>query len=370
LDENERMSPGLLHHPPRSILLVRLSARGDIVFSSPLVRAFRRSYPDARITWMAESHTKDLIELHPELDDLIVVDRLGWKKLLAHRRFGILFREVKELVRTLRHRPFDLAIDLQGLLRSGIMTFLSGAPVRIGLGSREGSQHLMTHVLSRTEGDRRRISSEYRYLAEALHLDVGDFAMEVNLAAEDRNWAQRMVEDLGLEKGFFVALPFTTTPQKHWREQRWAQLMDRVQGELGLPAVMLGGPEDGPAQERIRSLAEREPLSLVGKTTLTQASALVERASLVVGVDTGLTHMAIAFHRPTVTLFGSNIPYTLPGTPQARVIVHWLECSPCKGNPTCNGAFTCTELITVDQVLATIQEVLDATAGNRQDAAP
>jgi len=85
---------------------------------------------------------------------------------------------------------------------------------------------------------------------------------------------------------------------------------------------------------------------------------MVERASLVIGVDTGLTHMAIAFDRPTVTIFGSNIPYTKPPTARAKVIVHWLECSPCRGNPTCNGAFTCTELIEVDHILTTAREVM------------
>jgi heptosyltransferase-1 len=85
---------------------------------------------------------------------------------------------------------------------------------------------------------------------------------------------------------------------------------------------------------------------------------MVERASLVIGVDTGLSHMAIAFDRPTVTIFGSNIPYTEPPTNRAKVIVNWLDCSPCRGNPTCDGAFTCTELISVDQVVATAREVL------------
>ncbi len=93
------MSRGILPTPPRSVLLVRLSARGDIVFSSPLVRAFRRTYPNTRLTWMAESHTKDLIEHHPELDEVIVVDRDRWKALWRQRRFRTLGKEVRELVR-------------------------------------------------------------------------------------------------------------------------------------------------------------------------------------------------------------------------------------------------------------------------------
>lgn len=370
------MSGGILPPTLRTVLLVRLSARGDIVFASPLVRAFRRSHPDVKLVWLAESHVKDLIEHHPELDEVIVVQRSRWKKLWKGRRFITLLREVKELIRELRNRQFDVAVDLQGLLRSGIMTYLSGAPVRIGLGSKEGSGALMTHVLSRIEGDRRKISTEYRYFAERAELDLGDFKMEVPLAPEDREWARERETQLGLGGGFCVALPFTTTPQKHWREPRWAELMDRVLVDLGFPTVILGGPEDLPALDRIRGLAKTEPISLVGETSLTQASAMVERASLVIGVDTGLSHMAIAFDRPTVTIFGSNIPYTKTPTDRAKVVVNWLECSPCKGNPTCNGAFTCTELIMVDQIMDTARGVLAnaergrARAEDTEDGSP
>ncbi len=360
------MTRRVLPDPPRNILLVRLSARGDIVFSSPLVRAFRRTWPDVRLTWIAESHTKDLIEHHPELDDLIVWDRSRWRKLWKERRFPTLFREARALVRELRSRRFDVAIDLQGLLRSGLVTFLSGAPVRLGLGSKEGSHLLMSKVLDRNRGDLRKISSEYRFMAEELGLDVGDFKMEVPLAREDRDWALAKEKELGLERGFFIAIPFTTRPQKHWFEDRWAALMDRVTEELGLPTVVLGGPGDQPALDRVQGMTRIPPISLVGKTTLTQAAAMIERASLVVGVDTGLSHIGIAFDRPTVTIFGSNIPYTEPPTDRAKVVVHWLECSPCKGNPTCNGEHTCLRLVTVDQVLDTARVVL--ANGEREKA--
>jgi heptosyltransferase-1 len=352
------MIRGLLPDPPRSILLVRLSARGDIVFSSPLVRAFKRTYPDTKLTWIAENHTKDLIEHHPELDDLIIWDRSRWKKLWRERRLLTLYREARELIRDLRSRKFDVAIDLQGLLRSGIVTILSGAPIRLGLGSKEGSQLLMSRVLGRNRGDLRKISSEYRYMAEELGLDVGDFKMEVPLARADGEWADDKIQELGLENGYFVGLPFTTRRQKHWFEDRWAHLMDRVTEELGLPTVILGGPDDEAALDRIRGMTRKAPVSLVGKTSLTQAGAMIQRASLVIGVDTGLSHMGIAFDRPTVTIFGSNIPYTEPPTDRAKVVVHWLECSPCKGNPTCNGDFTCLKLVTVDQVMDTARIVL------------
>jgi len=358
------MSPRLLPEAPKNVLLVRLSARGDIVFSSPMVRAFRRTYPRARLTWLAESHTKNLIEHHPELDEVLVWNRDEWKRLWKERRFRRLFREITSFIRELRSRRFDLAVDMQGLLRSGIMTFLSGAPTRIGLRPKEGSHIFMTQVVDRdrTGGDRAKVSSEYLYLAQELRLDTSEFQMEVPLSPGDRGFAWEWVQDRGLEEGYAVAIPFTTRPQKHWFEDRWATLLERVDRELGLPPVVLGGPGDGEAFQRIQDQTGVELHSLVGETSLTQAAAVIEGASLVVGVDTGLTHMAIAFDRPTVTIFGSNIPYTEPPTDRARVLVHWLDCSPCKGNPTCNGEYTCMRLIQPEDVLATAREVMAAEA--------
>lgn len=330
------------------------------MFSSPMVRALRRTYPGARITWLAESHTKNLIEHHPELDETLVWDRNAWKKLLKERKLLTLLREAKAFVSALRSRRFDLALDMQGLLRSGLMTFLSGAPIRIGLRPKEGSHIFMTRVVdrNRSEGDRSKVSSEYLVLAQALGLDTREFRMEVPLASADREFIEGWIREEELDRGFAVAIPFTTRPQKHWFEDRWAELLDRVTGEMGLPTVILGGPGDEAALERIRGLAATRPHSLVGRTSLTQAAAAIERAALVVGVDTGLSHMGIAFDRPTVTLFGSNIPYTEPPTDRARVLVHWLACSPCKGNPTCNGDYTCLKLIGVEDVLAAAREVM------------
>jgi heptosyltransferase-1 len=325
-----------------------------------MVRAFRRTYPEVRITWLAESHTKNLIEHHPELDELLVWDRNAWKRLVKERRFLTLFREAKAFVSELRKRRFDLAVDMQGLLRSGLMTFLSGAPTRIGLRPKEGSRFFMTRVVDRhrNQGDRAKVSSEYLYLAQELGLDTREFRMEVPLSGEDREFIRGWIREEGLEGGYAVAIPFTTRPQKHWFEDRWAALLDRVREELDLPTVILGGPGDEEALDRIRGFADSRPLSLVGKTSLTQAAGAIEKAALVIGVDTGLSHMGIAFDRPTVTLFGSNIPYTEPPTNRAKVLVHWLECSPCKGNPTCDGDYTCLKLISVDDVLAAAREVM------------
>lgn len=340
-----------------NILLVRLSAIGDIVFASPLITALRRAYPQARIAWLVQPEYRTLLDRHPDLDEVIVCPLGDWRRLWHERRFGELWSSVRALRGVLRERRFDLAIDLQGLLKSGALVWLAGASRRIGLGSREGSRWLMTETLPRG-GDPRGIGSEYLYLAERLGLPTDGFAMAVHYDQDEAAFADRLIADEGLGAGFATLCPFTTRPQKHWFEERWATLATRITEELGLTPVLLGGPGDREAARRIRALGSTRLLDLVGGTSLTQAAALIDRASLLVAVDTGLGHMGIALGTPSLLLFGSTRPYLVTGRDDARVLYHPLPCSPCKRRPTCDGAFTCMQLIEVDEVIAAARAVL------------
>lgn len=333
-----------------SILIVRLSAIGDIVFASPLVHALRRRYPRARISWLVQPESRSLLECHPELDEVIVWPREEWQRLWKARRWRELWRAVSAFRASLRSRRFDLALDVQGLMKSGLLAWLSGARERIGLASREGSRWLMTRVIERG-GEPRRIASEYLHFARRLELPDARFEMCVGLAEEDRRHAGEWLRRQGLERGFVVICPFTTRPQKHWFDASWRRLAERIGAEWGLGVVMLGGPGE---RRRSREIAAGEPpgvINQVGETTLRQAAAIIARASLVVGVDTGLTHMGIAMDRPTLCLFGSTRPYLETGHADARVIYHPRECSPCRRNPTCGGAFHCMADITVEEVM-------------------
>lgn len=346
---------------PRRILLVRTSAIGDIVFASPLVAALRRAYPQAHIAWLVQPECQFLLEHHPDLDEIIAWPAHEWRELRRRRRIGSLVREFRTFRKHLRTRRFDLTLDLQGLLKSGFLTYLSGARERIGLGSREGSRLLMTRIVRRG-GDSNRIGSEYLFLAQSLGLPTHDFSMAVFYGPEAAAWARELIERKGLSHGFAVICPFTTRPQKHWIEPRWAELSERLHTELGLPAVMLGGPGDHEAAGRIRDLAAVGPIDLAGKTTLPQAAALIAGSSLLVSVDTGLGHMGIAFSRPSLLLFGSTCPYLDTTRADAQVLYHRLDCSPCKRKPTCDGAVTCMQLITVDEVLNAARNLLGRAA--------
>jgi len=337
--------------PDAHILLVRLSAIGDIVFASPLVGALRRACPEGHIAWLVQPECSALLDHHPDLDETIVCPMGHWRRLWRERRLRELAAGIRALRQTLRLRRFDLALDLQGLLKSGLLTRLSGAPERIGLGSREGSQWLMTRTLPRG-GDPRRIGSEYLYLAEQLGLPTDPFEMAVHYSAADASFAQEAAVRERLTGGYVVLCPFTTRPQKHWFEERWATLASRLGSDLGLVPVLLGGPSDQEAARRIADDAGCRLVNLAGHTSLTEAAALIDGADLLVGVDTGLGHMGIALGIPSLLLFGSTCPYLETTRANARVLYHPLPCSPCKRRPTCGGAFTCMREIQVGEVLA------------------
>lgn len=342
----------------RRILLVRTSAIGDIVFASPFAAALRKRYPSAHIAWLVEPGIRGLLAADRNIDELISWPKGEWKQLWRARRFVELSARIREFAGTLKAGRFDTAIDLQSLLKSGWLTWLSGAPRRIGLASREGSRWLMTEVVP-PGGTPGRISSEYLHLAEALGLDTDAFFPKLHVDDQSAQVAQSLLARHGLEaKPFAVFAPFTTRPQKHWSEDAWQVLASRVGRELGLTPVILGGPGDCEAAQRLVA-ATHGVVSLAGATSLPEAAAVIARARLLVGVDTGLTHMGPALGTPSVALFGSTRPYLDAGRANSRVIWLGLPCSPCRRRPVCGGAFHCLRDIHVQRVMTEAHTVLN-----------
>lgn len=340
------------------VLLIRTSAIGDVVFASPLAHALRRSHPRAYIAWLVEAGIEGLIEADAAIDEVIVWPKREWERLWRERRLGELAQAVRQFRALLHARRFDTALDLQGLLKSAGLARLSGAAQRIGLGSREGSRLLMTRSIRRG-GAIERISSEYLHFAQALDLDTTDFVPRLTIGAAADAQARALLDAHGLAaRRFAVFAPFTTRPQKHWFEDAWQTLAAQVRAELDLVPVLLGGPADREAGARMA--AGTGLTDLTGRTSLAQAAAVIRHAALVVGVDTGLTHIGIATQRPTIALFGSTRPYLNACRRDARVIWLGLACSPCRRRPTCNGAFTCLRDITPARVASEAKLALAA----------
>jgi heptosyltransferase I len=347
---------------PGRILIIRASAIGDVVFASPMAQALRATYPEARIAWLAEPGIHELLLPDPCIDEVIVWPKAEWRRLWRERRLAALAGTVRAFARSLRGKGFDTVLDLQGLLKSGLLAWATRAPRRIGLGSREGSSLLMSEVIP-LGGRAERISSEYLHCAQRLGLDCGNFRPRLALDAAAEGHALALLADHGLAPGGYAVLaPFTTRPQKHWFADAWQALAPALRARFGLTPVILGGPADREAAAQLLAGidAAAGAVSLAGATRLPEAAALIRHAGLLVGVDTGLTHMGIAFATPTVALFGSTRPYLDTTRANARVIWLGLDCSPCRRRPTCAGAFTCLRDITPARVLDEAALVLAA----------
>lgn len=345
----------------KKVLVVRTSAIGDIVFALPFAKALKETYPDAKLSWLVDKGNQPLLATSPYVDECITIPASEWKSLWDSGQKFKVIQEVLAFGRTLKERQFDVAIDLQGLLKSGIFVWLSNAKQKIGLGSKEGSQWFMNQIIPRS-GDPDRISSEYLFLAEQLHFKDGAFEF---LMSPDPTAEQSALEKLAqlnlAPQNYVVFAAFTTRPQKHWFSDAWEKLAQLVYDETKLTPVLLGGPADGPASEQIASNAP-SIVNLVGKTKLAEAIAVIKNAKALIGVDTGLTHMGIAFNIPTVALFGSTCPYTNTTRDNAKVIWLHLPCSPCKRKPTCNNRFDCLRQITPEMALNTLKDVLRSRA--------
>lgn len=339
----------------KSILIIRLSAIGDVVMASPMIAALRKTYPDCKLSWLVEPAQAALLEENKQLDEVIIWPKSRWKQLWRQRQYLSLLKEVKAFVQLLRKREFDLALDCQGLLKSGVWAYLSGAPRRIGLGSKEGSRIFMTETLDPAAFQRDRISSEYLFLMDYLGCDTKTFAMEVAQSEKSIAHSRELLISHGLGNNYVVFCPFTTRPQKHWLNTHWLQLATELES-YKLPCVVLGSPQDKEAAEVF--VEHKNIYSLVGKTSLQEAAAIIDKAVCLVGVDTGLTHMGHAVGTPTVAIFGSTRPYLDAGVETGRVIYHAMSCSPCRRHPTCNGRFDCMRSISVQDVLVEMRSLI------------
>ncbi len=347
---------------PENILIIRSSAIGDIAMASALLTPLAEGFPGARVVWLLEPAMKGVLANNEHVDDLLLWPKLEWRRLAREGRWLQLAKEVVAFRHHLRRAKFDLVLDAQGLFRSRLLSWMSGAPRRIGFDSKEPGRFLMTRIISRG-GDSERMGSEYLHMAHELGLETGSFHQCLNAGHEDFEQAAATLAARAVAGPFVAAAPFTTRPQKHWFPDRWTELGRQLHREFGWPMVLLGGPEDRAAGEEIAAAAPGAIISLAGHLSLSASMAVVRQAELVVGVDTGMTHMGPAFARPTIALFGSTCPYLRSSRSNTRVIYRKLDCSPCKRNPTCEGAYHCMREISVQDVCTAAHELLDISEG-------
>jgi ADP-heptose:LPS heptosyltransferase len=272
------------------ILIVKLSAIGDVIHTLPALNVIRKKYPDAHITWLVEQAAYSIIKDHKALNRIIVSKRKTWLKGLAGRSCVKNFREVCSFIKELRDTRYDLILDFQALLKSGVL---------IGL----------------ARGGR---SSEVEY--------------NIYISDQDRNAANDLLMQHGIKapKPLVAINPMAKWETKLWDNLKFANLADRLIEQANADIIFTGGQEDREAIEYIISDMKTRAANLAGKTDLKTLAALYEKTSIVVSTDTGPMHMAAAVGTPVVALFGPTAPWrTGPFGDDHQIVRADLECSPC-----------------------------------------
>jgi ADP-heptose:LPS heptosyltransferase len=279
------------------ILIIRLSAIGDVIHGLPVLCALRAALPNAFLGWVVEGRAGDLLEGHPAIDALVRVPR-RWLKLP---------REVWRLRQRLRELAFETTIDLQCLTKSGVAAWLSGAPRRIGKAgadARELSRWFQNELVP-CGGNH--VIDHYLELLRPLGIRSPAVRFDLPERPVDSRPVDAFLQDQGLSGGPFALLnPGAGWPAKMWPAERYGQLAYYLATKHGLPSVAAwGGNEERPLAEAIVA-ASRGHARLAPPTSMTELAALCRRASLFVGSDTGPMHLAVAVGPPTISLHGPS----------------------------------------------------------------
>lgn len=292
------ISPAALRQlEPRRICLIKPSALGDVAQTLPLLTPLRQQFPQAQISWVVNRELAGLLEGHPDLHEVIPFDRQG----------GI--TPAWNLLQRLRHGKFDLTIDLQGLFRSGVMTWATGASERIGLQTaREASPLAYSGVLANTTDN---VPAHARYWRLAEDLGQGQVPRKavVAIGPSEKTWVRDHI--WGLPRPIVAMHPGAKWETKRWPAEKFAEIAGRVCGEFSGSVIVVGGHGDWNLGTRIVEAAAARrgrALNLAGHTSLKGLAALLEQVDLVVSNDSGPLHLAAELKTPVVGIYTCTSP--------------------------------------------------------------
>lgn len=300
---------------PRHILIVRPSALGDVCRSVPVLASLRQAFPKARIDWLVQDSFVDAVRAHPDLSGVVPFPRRGMKDWLASGRLT----PVGRWLRGLTELGCDLAIDFQGLARSGLFTWMSGAARRVGFSNaREGGWLGLTesYAVPRDLHTVDRMLDLLRQMGVPPVADLRLFA-----PAEDR---ERVAADPVLADPYVVMAPTSRWPAKQWPADRFAVVATALTAR-GVNVVLVGSASERAQVTPLLDLAARDPrlIDRIGSTGVGALLALIERSHLVIANDSAALHIGVGFDRPLVALFGpTRVPLVGPYRRERDVIQH------------------------------------------------
>lgn len=351
------------------ILIVKLGSIGDIVHTLPSLAAMRREKPEAEISWVVEERSAEILRGNPLLDNLIEVDT---HSLRGGRVIEEIVLDAGKQLRNLRQYKFDVSIDFQGLLKSGMVGKLSGARRRWGFsrsGLREPASRILLTDTVRVPKDVNVVRKQLYLAAGALGFDFDDTVLDfpISTFAEHRAEADAILQNITGD--FAVLNPAGGWVTKLWHAEKFGALADRLWERYSLVSIVASGPRDGELAARVAASSRTGKL-ILAEPSLKGFYELVRGAAVYVGGDTGPTHIAVAAGAPVVGLFGPT-EWWRNGSPREDDVCVERQDIDCRID--CNRR-TCSKWICMDSdvetVLAAVTERIRRVKQRANLAAP
>jgi lipopolysaccharide heptosyltransferase I len=364
----------------RKILLIKLSAVGDVVHTIPVLNKLRRRYPAARLDWLVTPPIAELLRHHPGITNIIEFEREAWSTPWRLAPFAAYAR----LAAKLRAAAYDLVIDMHGQFRTAALTLATGAPARIGFdrprarvwdasprkfpeqtrkhawqGAREGSWLAYTHHIAVPTLDLHAVD-RYLNVGSILGLDKdpADFSFPIPQSANFR--VNSLLHQHGVDGADIVTIaPGTIWETKHWGNDKFAKVAQHFMAK-GFAVVLIGSQRERIVCEEVADLA-RGAVDLAGLTTLSELAALIRGSAISITNDSGPMHLAVALNRPVVSIFGPTDPVWIGPYGRPNAVLHVdLQCSPCylRRLKHCSHGHACMHSVSALAVIERAESIL------------
>lgn len=334
------------------VLIIKLSSIGDCIHTLPAVASLREGFKNkgikARIDWLVEEAASSVLR-HSRLVDNVIVVKRGWLKN---------FSENRAAARALAAEHYDIVLDFQGLLKSGVWVYLSKGARRAGFSNgREMSHVFLNDRLPPYDPERHAVD---RYLDLAVHAGgaPGPARFQVDTGGAVKS-AEKKLNAAGVGTApFFAVVARARWATKLWSDDKFVELARKICEKTGFKAVLVGGPGDRAALEAIKEKIGPCAVNLGGETDLPELAEVFRRARFAVTVDSGPMHLAAAVGTRCVSLFGPTAPWrTGPYGPGHIIVRKGLECSPCFSRKCADPV--CMTSISVEDVLGAMEPLLN-----------
>ena len=336
----------------KRILVVKLSAIGDVIHALPVSYAIKETFPEAKLTWVVEPPAYDLLTMNPCIDEIITFYKKDFKSV---RGF---LEHIRPFRRILRQETYDAVLDLQGLFKSAAIAHIAKAPLKLGMcNMRELSNHVSRPVIGPHAMGH--IVERYLDVARALGCKTERIVFPIEVPKVDADTARSLMEQEGarMENPYIVFVIGANWPNKRWPTKYFAELSEWLYEKQAIPVIVGNGLLDRQKAAEVEAMTEVPPVNLVDKTNLKQLAYILQNARLVIGGDTGPVHLASGMGTRTIMLMGPtdanrNGPY---GQLENAIEVD----RPCRycWKRSCQKKADCLERITVQQVEQKIMQM-------------